>query len=79
MKMKMMMVAACGFVILPSCMHPMEMAARQREAARAAALENHGRVAMGACDDVGRYTAATLGSGARLTLDVSPQVTSALR
>jgi hypothetical protein len=80
MKLKVMILVACGFVVLPSCMHPVESAMSKRTAARLAALEERGSVSMGAFDDVGQYTAAaTLAGGARLTLDVEPQVTSALR
>ena len=73
MKARILILGVCSFIVLPSCMHPVEQALHQQKQRQ---LELHGTIAMGACDGVGQYIAGNLGDQ-RLTLSVAPQITAA--
>lgn len=75
MKTRIVIVSLCGFILLPSCMSPMQQALRTRQEQQRAVFENNGHVAMGASDAVGQSIAGNLFSG-RLTLDVTSEVSS---
>jgi hypothetical protein len=74
MKARILIVSVCAFIILPSCtMGPVHQALQR---AKDRTVETDGRIAQGASDDLGRYIAGNVG-GARLTLDIQPQMTYA--
>ena len=74
---KILIVSVLSLVALPSCMQPVDQVLHARLEMRQNTMEANGRIAQGACDDIGQYIAQNTVSD-RLTLQTQEPASALL-